>query len=92
MVAAGKTQSSKITPGKKEFSREVLTIGSSGTWVLSLPPRLRDSQDELELLLARVFSGRLRSQENLELAQQLTLNWCLSECRKAGISIEDCWS
>lgn len=91
MVAAGKAQAGDMAPGM-EFSREMLTLSSSGAWVLSLPPRLRDAQDELELLLARVFSGRLRSQENLELAQQLTLNWCLSKCRKAGIKMEDCWS
>ena len=72
------------------FFADILTQNSAGKWVLCLPSRLRADQDELELLLARAFSGRPRCQENLELAQQLTLNWCLSKCRKQGVSLEDC--
>lgn len=71
---------------------DILTQSSSGSWVLSLPERLRPYQDELELLLGRAFAGRPRCQENLELAQQLTLNWCISKCRKQGITLEECLS
>jgi hypothetical protein len=68
---------------------DILTQNSSGNWVLSLPTRMRDSQDELEKLLARAFTGRPRCQENLELAQQLTINWCVSKCRKQGVPLEE---
>lgn len=68
----------------------ILSQNTSGIWVLALPAGLRKHQDELELLLGRAFAGRPRCPENLELAQQLTLNWCLSKCRKQGITLEDC--
>lgn len=68
----------------------ILSQNTSGSWVLALPAKLRKHQDELELLLGRVFAGRPRCPENLELAQQLTLNWCISKCRKQGITLEDC--
>lgn len=75
---------------REGFFVEILTQNASGNWVLSLPPMLRAHQDELELLLGRAFAGRPRCQENLELAQQLTLNWLLAKCRKQGISLEEC--
>ena len=68
---------------------EILTQNSAGSWVLSLPARMKDSQPELEKLLARAFTGRPRCQQNLELAQQLTLNWCVSKCKKQGVSVEE---
>ena len=74
------------------FFVDILTQNASGSWVLCLPSRLKPYQDELELLLGRAFAGRPRCQENLELAQQLTLNWCISKCRKQGISLEECLS
>lgn len=74
------------------FFVDILTQSSSGNWVLCLPGRLRPYQDELELLLGRAFAGRPRCQENLELAQQLTLNWCISKCRKQGLTLEECLS
>lgn len=82
----------KLGSGGREnrFFAEILTQNSSGAWLLCLPQRLREYQDELELLLGRAFSGRPRCNENLELAQQLTLNWCISKCRKLGISFEEC--
>jgi hypothetical protein len=64
--------------------------GSS--WVVSLPPRLKDYQPELEALLGKVFADRRRRPENFLLAQQLSLNWCMSKCRQVGISIEESWS
>jgi hypothetical protein len=68
---------------------DILSQGNSGAWVLKLPPRLQTYQTELESLLGKVFSGRPNSRENLELAQQMTINWCVSKCRKIGMSIED---
>lgn len=74
------------------FFVDILTQSPSGSWVLNLPGRLQPYQDELELLLGRAFAGRPRCQENLELAQQLTLNWCISKCRKQGMTLEECLS
>lgn len=68
---------------------DILAKDASETWVLHLPPGLKAHQSELESLLSKVFAGRPRSPENLELAQQLTLNWCLSKCRKMGIPLEE---
>lgn len=68
---------------------DILSQSTGGTWVLSLPPRLKPYQSEMEALIGKVFAGRPRSLENLELAQQMTLNWCISKCRKLGITIEE---
>ena len=68
---------------------EVVSQGNSGAWVLKLPPRLQAYQTEVESLLGRVFSERQQSDENLELAKQMTINWCASKCRKMGIALED---
>ena len=68
---------------------DILSQSNAGTWVLSLPPRLKPYQNEMEALIGKVFAGRPRSMENLELAQQMTLNWCISKCRKLGITIEE---
>ena len=72
------------------YFADILTQNHSGAWVLCLPSQLKGFHDELELLLGRAFSGRPRCKENLELAQQLTLNWCVSKCKKQGISLEEC--
>ncbi len=82
----------KLGAGGREtkFFVDILTQNSAGNWVLCLPTRLRDFQDELEMLLGRAFTGRPRCQENLELAQQLTLNWCISKCKKQGLTLEEC--
>ncbi|MFN8656215.1 MAG: hypothetical protein U0105_07730 [Candidatus Obscuribacterales bacterium] len=69
---------------------EILSQNSQG-WQICLPPGLQIHQGELELLLNKVFGGRPRTSDNLELAQQLTINWCVSKCRKEGIKLEDCW-
>ncbi len=82
----------KLGAGGRETSYfvDILTQNASGSWILCLPTRLREFQDELEMLLGKAFSGRPRCQENLELAQQLTLNWCISKCKKQGITLEEC--
>lgn len=81
----------KLGAGGRESSYfvDILTQNAAGNWVLCLPSRLREYQDELEMLLARAFTGRPRCPENLELAQQLALNWCISKCKKQGITLEE---
>jgi len=71
---------------------QVLSESESGAWVLRLPPVLAAHQPELEELLGNVFSGRPSSHENLQLAKQLSLNWCISKCKKAGLTLDECFS
>ncbi len=72
------------------FFLDVIAQGNNcDRWVLNLPPRLRVYQNEIEGLLGKVFSGRPKSPDNLELAQQMTLNWCISKCSKIGIKFDD---
>lgn len=70
---------------------QILTRSEAGTWVLSLPPLLRPHQSELELLLIKVFSGKKSSPYNLALAQQLSINWCISTARKNGLTLDGYW-
>ena len=65
---------------------------NDNSWIVSLPPKLKDYQHELEALLLKVFADRRRRPENLPLAQQLSLNWCMSKCRQVGISMDESWS
>jgi len=74
-----------------EPCQHILTKSESGSWILSLPPLLRANQNELEMMLIRVFSDKRSSAQNLALAQQLSLNWCTSQAFKKGLSLEDCW-
>ncbi len=66
---------------------DILSI-SEGNWVLRLPPSLIQHQPELERLLTKVFSGR--TEENLALAQQMSLNWCVAKCKQSGITLDEC--
>ncbi len=68
---------------------DIVFANCTGTWELSLPPSLRMYQGELEALLGKVFSSRQMQPENLALAQQMSLNWCVSKCREVGISFEE---
>ena len=68
---------------------DIVSSSGGGSWVLSLPANLKMYQGELEALLGNVFSRRQIHPENLALAQQMSLNWCLSKCREVGISLED---
>lgn len=74
---------------KPHYFEEILTQSGGSQWTLSLPPQLKSHQHELESLLSKVFRGRC-SPENLPLAQQLSLNWCMSKCRQVGVSFDDC--
>lgn len=68
----------------------ILSVSASGSWIVRLPPVLRDQQAELESLLLKVFADRPRSDENVALARQMSLNWCVSKCKKSGLSFEEC--
>ncbi len=76
----------------RDYFLDILSEVGGDTWVVSLPPRLKAYEGELQALLGKVFAGRRRRPENFPLAQQLSLNWCISKCRQEGISIEDSWS
>lgn len=75
-------------PVDREYPLDILSQANTGAWVLNLPPRLRDYQSELEALLGRVFAGK-QSRDNFELAQQMTINWCVSKYRKIGIAPDE---
>lgn len=81
-----------LTAGSSSYSLthdpDIVTVSESGSWSVSLPPSLTSYQEELESLLARVFRNRY-SPENLALAQQLSLNWCMTKCRQTGLSFEE---
>lgn len=81
-----------LTPGSSSlgmtYYTDIVTLTEGGTWSLSLPPALHSYQAELESMLERVFRNRY-NQENLALAQQLSLNWCMSKCKQAGMSFEE---
>jgi hypothetical protein len=60
-----------------------------GSRALSLPPSLLVHQAELEFLLGRVFAGRPHLPANVALAEQLSLNWCISKSRQIGIAFDE---
>lgn len=68
----------------------MLTLTENGQLSLSLPPLLKDHQGELEGLLGKVFRGKISSPDNLALARQMSINWCLSKCKQTGQSVEQC--
>jgi len=69
---------------------QLLSVSESGGFVVSLPAQLKPHQLELEALLGRVFTGRPRSEGNLALARQMSINWCISKCKQTGQSVEHC--
>jgi hypothetical protein len=76
-------------PEPASYFHDILAPSHSGGWDLKLPPGLESYRSELEALLGKVFEGKGRSGANLELAQQMTLNWCMSKCRKLGIGLDE---
>ena len=91
MTATTINQAMAVAPQRQQahYFEEILTQSGGSQWTLSLPAQLKSHQHELETLLSKVFRGRC-SPENLPLAQQLSLNWCMSKCRQAGLSFDDC--
>jgi len=79
-------------PMTSEGIEQLLSVAENGNFVLSLPPTLRDYQQELERLLGKCFSGRATSADNLALARQMSINWCLSKCKQTGQSVDQCLS
>jgi hypothetical protein len=51
---------------------------------------LKDHQNELELLLSKVFRGKVNSPDSLALARQMSINWCVLKCKQTGQSVEQC--
>lgn len=67
----------------------ILSTSVTGDWIVTLPPRLKAYQHELEALLGKVFPLKPLAIQNLPLAQQMTMNWCLYKCRQEGISLDE---
>lgn len=69
---------------------ELVSVSDSGSWILSLPIDLREHQPELERLLMKVFNNLPKSPDNVALAKQMSINWCVSKCKQNGLRFEDC--
>ena len=78
--------SSQVLP--TEGTTELLSLSESGNFEVHLPANLKDHQNELEILLCKVFTGRPKSEGNLALARQMSINWCISKCKQNGLSVE----
>jgi hypothetical protein len=64
----------------------IVSVKESGTYVIRLPVSLQNEQYELEQMLNRLFAGHLTSPYNIDLAEQLSLNWCAVKARKNGLA------
>ncbi len=73
-----------------EMHNEIISVSDSGCWILRLPPMLIEHQGELERLLSKVFNNLPKSPDNIALARQMSLNWCVSKCKQNGLRFEDC--
>ena len=69
---------------------EIVTVSDCGSWILRLPPSLKEHQAELERLLFKVFANLPKSPDNVALAKQMSINWCVSKCKQNGLRFEDC--
>ena len=67
----------------------IISISDKGCMVLSLPNFLQGEKLELEQMLNKVFVNRIDTPDNLALAEQLSINWCVSKARKTGLT-ENC--
>lgn len=74
----------------EESQNEIVSVSETGSWILSLPPTLIEHQPELERLLFKVFNNLPKSEHNVQLARQMSLNWCVSKCKQNGLRFEDC--
>ena len=81
------TASPVFAAQKSQYFLDIVSLHNN-IYMLNLPPSLQNYQSELQKLLDQVFASRPKSKENLALAQQMALNWCLSKCRKEGISFD----
>jgi hypothetical protein len=64
----------------------IVSVKKSGAYAISLPVSLQAEQYELEQMLYRLFAGHLTSPYNIDLAQQLSLNWCAAKAKKGGLT------
>jgi hypothetical protein len=62
----------------------IVSVEASGAYAISLPSSLQSEQHELEQMLNRLFAGHLNSPCNVDLAQQLSLNWCATKLKLGG--------
>ena len=71
-----------------EEINEIVSV-DNGSWVLSVPVSLHAHKSELESLINKVFANRPQSPDNVALAKQLSLNWCVSKCKQVGLPPEE---
>ncbi len=77
---------------QEESLHEIVSVSECGSWILRLPSDLQKHQHELERLLFKVFNNLPKSPDNVALAKQMSINWCVSKCKQNGLRIEDCFN
>ncbi len=73
------------------FANEVTAMPQDGSaWLdrFSIPDSLQSHSHELEALLNKVFKNCPVTDQNIELAKQLAINWCTSKCKELDIPAE----
>ena len=84
--------STAATPKYIESNEHQIVEVMDECWQLNIPNELKQHKEELAGLLDKVFNNCPKSQQNVELAKQLALNWCTSKCKELDIPVENCMS
>lgn len=79
------------TATSNTFAQEVEQVQQDqNSWLdrFSIPDSLKAHSHELEALLNKVFKNCPETNQNIELAKQLAINWCSSKCKELDIPAE----
>ncbi len=79
-----------LTPPTYVKEDDIVYVSESGTWKVSMPASLTAHKSELEHLINKVFANRLDSEDNIALAKQMSINWCVSKCKQVGLPPDEC--
>ncbi|MBX9693556.1 MAG: hypothetical protein K2Z81_14300 [Cyanobacteria bacterium] len=79
-----------LTPPTYVQEDDIVSVSESGAWTVSMPAPLDAHKSELEHLINKVFANRLQSEDNIALAKQMSLNWCVSKCKQVGLPPDEC--
>lgn len=78
----------KPTYSQAREDAEIVGMSESGDWNLNLPVELSAYESELLSILGKVFVSCPQSPDDLALAEQLSLNWCIAKCKKLELEAE----
>ncbi|MCA9805860.1 MAG: hypothetical protein KC777_28020 [Cyanobacteria bacterium HKST-UBA02] len=92
MLAIARHQN-KINPVHRvqplEHEVDIVSRSHTGDWAMALPEVLQPFEDELLVILGKVFASCPQNSEDMALAKQLSLNWCIAKCKKLELTPED---